>query len=152
MFFPPKILRVGEYIDAEGQGTVEGFTVLHPAATRTVIFTSCRWPAHPHHQSSHWTTGSSTLLRHQHHASSCCARCGEENRPRHERPQFQKELIQPPRYKDVDIMDASLIVRQFTARRRTRMIQRLSIRRMFDSCPLGIEFAKPPYVASGLAD
>jgi small-conductance mechanosensitive channel len=67
-------------------------------------------------------------------------------------PQFQKELIQPLKMQGlVDIKDLSMIVRfKFTARpKNPSMIQRMAIRRMYETLPkLGIEFARPPYAAA----
>jgi hypothetical protein len=56
----------------------------------------------------------------------------------------------------VDIKDGSLIVRfKFTARpKNPSMIQRMAIRRMYESLPaLGIDFARPPYASAfGITD
>ena len=72
-------------------------------------------------------------------------------------PQFQKELLQPLKMQGlVDIKDASLIIRfKFTAKpKNPSMIQRMAIRRMYESLPkLGINFARAPYASAfGITD
>jgi len=157
-FLAEDSFRVGEYIDgSKAKGTVEGFTV------RSIRLRHQNGQLHivPFGQLTHitnfsrdWTTvkfnlafainSDVELLR------KTVKKIGLDMLAE---PQFQKELIQPLKMQGiVDIKDASLIVRfKFTARpKNPSMIQRIAIRRMFDTLPkLGIEFAKPPYAAFG---
>ncbi|HZP99956.1 MAG TPA: mechanosensitive ion channel domain-containing protein [Reyranella sp.] len=158
-FLAEDSFRVGEYIDGtKVKGTVEGFSV------RSIRLRHQNGQLHivPFGQLTHitnfsrdWTTvkfnvafalnTDAELLR------KTAKKIGLEMM---NEPQFQKELIQPPKMQGiVDIKDGSLIVRfKFTARpKNPSLIQRTMIRRMYDILPgLGIEFAKPPYAMMGL--
>ena len=153
-FLAEDSFRVGEYIDGgKVKGTVEGFSV------RSIRMRHQNGQLHivPFGQLTHitnfsrdWTTVKFSLsfaintdvelLR------KTAKKIGMEMM---NEPQFQKELLQPPKMQGiVDIKDGSLIVRfKFTAKpNNPSIIQRTVVRRMFDQLPkLGIEFAKPPY-------
>jgi small-conductance mechanosensitive channel len=153
-FLAEDSFRVGEYIDGgKVKGTVEGFSV------RSIRMRHQNGQLHivPFGQLTHitnfsrdWTTVKFSLsfaintdvelLR------KTAKKIGMEMM---NEPQFQKELLQPPKMQGiVDIKDGSLIVRfKFTAKpNNPSVIQRTVVRRMFDQLPkLGIEFAKPPY-------
>jgi small-conductance mechanosensitive channel len=157
-FLAEDSFRVGEYIDGtKVKGTVEGFSV------RSLRLRHQNGQLHivPFGQLTHitnfsrdWTTvkfnlafGLNTdveLLR------KTVKKIGLDMMTE---PQFEKELLQPLKMQGlVDIKDASLIVRfKFTAKpKNPSMIQRMAIRRMYDSLPkLGIEFARPPYAQFG---
>jgi small-conductance mechanosensitive channel len=157
-FLAEDSFRVGEYIDSSKvKGTVEGFTV------RSIRLRHQNGQLHivPFGQLTHVTNFSRDWTTVKFNLSFAINTDVELLRKTVKKigldmmaePQFQKELIQPLKMQGiVDIKDASLIVRfKFTARpKNPSMIQRISIRRMFDSLPkLGIEFAKPPYAAFG---
>ncbi len=157
-FLAEDSFRVGEYIDgSKVKGTVEGFTV------RSIRLRHQNGQLHivPFGQLTHITNFSRDWTTVKFNLSFAINTDVELLRKTVKKigldmlaePQFQKELIQPLKMQGiVDIKDASLIVRfKFTARpKNPSMIQRIAIRRMFDSLPkLGIEFAKPPYAAFG---
>jgi small-conductance mechanosensitive channel len=155
-FLAEDSFRVGEYIDGtKVKGTVEGFSV------RSIRLRHQNGQLHivPFGQLTHitnfsrdWTTVKFNLafalntdielLR------KTVKKIGLEMMAE---PQWQKELLQPLKMQGlVDIKDASLIVRfKFTAKpKNPSMVQRMAIRRMYESLPrLGIEFARPPYAA-----
>ena len=157
-FLAEDFFRVGEYIDgSKVKGTVEGFSV------RSIRLRHQNGQLHivPFGQLTHITNFSRDWTTVKFNLSFAINTDVEFLRKTAKKigmdmmnePQFQKELIQPPKMQGiVDIKDASLIVRfKFTARpKNPSMIQRTVIRRMFDQLPkLGVEFAKPPYAAFG---
>jgi small-conductance mechanosensitive channel len=155
-FLAEDSFRVGEYIDGgKVKGTVEGFSV------RSIRLRHQNGQLHivPFGQLTHITNFSRDWTTVKFNLSFALSTDVELLRKTAKKigmdmmnePQFQKELIVPPKMQGiVDIKDASLIVRfKFTARpNNPSIIQRTVIRRMFDQLPkLGIEFAKPPYAA-----
>jgi small-conductance mechanosensitive channel len=157
-FLAEDSFRVGEYIDgSKVKGTVEGFSV------RSIRLRHQNGQLHivPFGQLTHitnfsrdWTTVKFNLAFAINTDVELLRKTAKKiGMDMMNEPQFQKEIIQPPKMQGiVDIKDASLIVRfKFTARpKNPSMIQRTVIRRMFDQLPkLGVEFAKPPYAAFG---
>ncbi len=157
-FLAEDSFRVGEYIDgSKVKGTVEGFSV------RSLRLRHQNGQLHivPFGQLTHitnfsrdWTTVKFNLAFAINTDVELLRKTAKKiGMDMMNEPQFQKELIEPPKMQGlVDIKDASLIVRfKFTSRpKNPSLIQRTVIRRMFDQLPgLGIEFAKPPFAAYG---
>ena len=157
-FLAEDSFRVGEYIDgSKVKGTVEGFSV------RSIRLRHQNGQLHivPFGQLAHITNFSRDWTTVKFNLSFALNTDIELLRKTVKKigldmmnePQFQKELIQPPKMQGiVDIKDGSLIVRfKFTARpKNPSLIQRTVIRRLYDTLPpLGIEFARPPYAALG---
>jgi small-conductance mechanosensitive channel len=153
-FLAEDSFRVGEYIDgSKVKGTVEGFSV------RSIRLRHQNGQLHivPFGQLTHitnfsrdWTTVKFSLSFAINTDVELLRKTAKKiGMDMMNEPQFQKELIQPPKMQGiVDIKDGSLIVRfKFTAKpNNPSVIQRTVVRRMFDQLPkLGIEFAKPPY-------
>jgi small-conductance mechanosensitive channel len=158
-FLAEDSFRVGEYIDgSKVKGTVEGFSV------RSIRLRHQNGQLHivPFGQLTHitnfsrdWTTVKFNLAFALNTDAELLRKTAKKiGVDMMTEPQFQKELIQPPKMQGiVDIKDGALIVRfKFTARpKNPSLIQRTVIRRMYDILPpLGIEFAKPPYAMTGL--
>lgn len=156
-FLAEDSFRVGEYIDGgKVKGTVEGFSVRslrlrHQNGQLNIV--PFGQITHITNFSRDWTTVKFNLafmleidvelLR------KTVKKIGTDMMAE---PQFEKELLQPLKMQGlVDIKDASLIIRfKFTARpKNPSMIQRIAIRRMYETLPkLGIHFARPPYAAA----
>lgn len=156
-FLAEDSFRVGEYIDgSRAKGTVEGFSV------RSIRLRHQNGQLHilPFGQLTHITNFSRDWTTVKFNLSFAPNTDVELLRKTVKKigldlmnePQFQKELLQPLKMQGlVDIKDGSLIVRfKFTAKpKNPSMIQRMAIRRMYESLPkLGIEFAKPPYATA----
>ncbi len=153
-FLAEDSFRVGEYIDSSKvKGTVEGFSV------RSIRLRHQNGPLHivPFGQILHitnfsrdWTTVKFNLafaidtdielLR------KTVKKIGLDMMTE---PAFSKDLLQPLKMQGiVDIKDGALMVRfKFTAKpQNPSLIQRIAIRRMYESFPdKGLEFAKPAY-------
>ena len=148
-FLAEDSFRVGEYIDgSKAKGTVEGFSV------RSIRLRHQNGQLHivPFGQLAHitnfsrdWTTVKFNLAFAPDTDVELLRKTVKKiGLDMMNEPQFQKELLQPLKMQGlVDIKDASLIVRfKFTAKpKNPSMIQRMAIRRMYESLPkLGIEF------------
>jgi small-conductance mechanosensitive channel len=153
-FLAEDSFRVGEYIDgAKAKGTVEGFSVRsirlrHQNGQLNIV--PFGQLTHITNFSRDWTTVKFNLAFAPNIDVELLRKTVKKiGLDMMTEPQFQKELLQPLKMQGlVDIKDGSLIVRfKFTAKpKNPSMIQRMAIRRMYESLPkLGIDFAKPSY-------
>ncbi len=156
-FLAEDSFRVGEYIDgAKAKGTVEGFSVRsirlrHQNGQLNIV--PFGQLTHITNFSRDWTTVKFNLAFAPNIDVELLRKTVKKiGLDMMTEAQFQKELLQPLKMQGlVDIKDGSLIVRfKFTAKpKNPSMIQRMAIRRMYESLPkLGIDFAKAPYAAA----
>lgn len=153
-FLAEDSFRVGEYIDSSKvKGTVEGFSI------RSLRLRHQNGPLHivPFGQILHitnfsrdWTTVKFNLAFSINTDIELLRKTVKKiGLAMMEDPAFAKDLLQPLKMQGiVDIKDASLIVRfKFTAKpTNPSMIQRIAIRRMYETLPgVGVEFARPSY-------
>jgi small-conductance mechanosensitive channel len=157
-FLAEDSFRVGEYIDSSKvKGTVEGFSV------RSIRLRHQNGPLHivPFGQILHITNFSRDWTTVKFNLAFAIDTDVELLRKTVKKigldmmvePAYAKDLLQPLKMQGiVDIKDGSLIVRfKFTAKpQNPSLIQRIAIRRMYDSFPdKGLEFAKPAYAMFG---
>ena len=161
-FLAEDSFRVGEYIDgSKAKGTVEGFSVRsirlrHQNGQLNIV--PFGQLTHITNFSRDWTTVKFNLAFAPNTDVELLRKTVKKiGLDMMTEAQFQKELLQPLKMQGlVDIKDASLIIRfKFTAKpKNPSMIQRMAIRRMYESLPkLGIDFAKAPYASAfGITD
>ena len=153
-FLAEDSFRVGEYIDgSRAKGTVEGFSIRsirlrHQNGQLNIV--PFGQLTHITNFSRDWTTVKFNLAFAPNIDVELLRKTVKKiGLAMMEEPQFQKELLQPLKMQGlVDIKDGSLIVRfKFTAKpKNPSMIQRMAIRRMYETLPkIGIDFARPTY-------